>query len=312
MKKYLLLLVLLVPLPTFSASISELDPISHWNFDEVSGVRYDSVLTSGNDLTDINSVTSALGLLDLSADFETSNNQYLTKASPTDMAQGVGNFSVSFWQNRESDTDSGYNFALSSDNPYSKRFSVSILDTLFYAQMYDGTNGAVIETTISSNIGDWIHIVVTRTGGVLEGFVNAVSIGTGENTYGTSASTNLTPYTKLNIGAYVSNNNQFDGLIDHITYFDYALSQEQINFLYGSGVPPSFEQSTTSTSQDYAIIYNDSMPVGTTTCVQGASGTICVNEFVFGSESFVCGFRVFFIVFYGIFFYFNFLNFFLP
>ena len=75
--------------------------ISYWKLDETTGTRVDA--HASNDLTQINTVTSATGIINNGADFEASNFEYLTI---TDAAQSgldiSGDHFVSFWASAES------------------------------------------------------------------------------------------------------------------------------------------------------------------------------------------------------------------
>lgn len=55
--------------------------VSYWALDEASGVRYDSVVASANDLTDNNTVGSAAGMRNLAASFVSGSNEYLSLGS---------------------------------------------------------------------------------------------------------------------------------------------------------------------------------------------------------------------------------------
>ena len=54
------------------------DLVAYWTLDEASGTRSDSVGSS--DLTDINTVTSAPGILNGAAQFTAANNEYFEVA----------------------------------------------------------------------------------------------------------------------------------------------------------------------------------------------------------------------------------------
>lgn len=53
--------------------------VSYWKLNEESGVRYDSVTASANDLTDNNTVTSAAGMSGLAAEFTADNSEFLSQ-----------------------------------------------------------------------------------------------------------------------------------------------------------------------------------------------------------------------------------------
>ena len=68
--------------------------------DEVSGVRYDSVVASANDLTDNNTVGSAAGKNNLAASFVAANGESLSSTAGA-LALGDTNWTVAGWAYRD-------------------------------------------------------------------------------------------------------------------------------------------------------------------------------------------------------------------
>ena len=75
--------------------ISQTSLVAHWRLDETSGTRTDS--EGSNNLTDNNTVLYSPGHLKNSADFESSNNEYLSIADNADLSTGDIDFSTSLW-----------------------------------------------------------------------------------------------------------------------------------------------------------------------------------------------------------------------
>ena len=69
--------------------------VSYWALDEASGTRYDSVVASGNDLTDNNTVGSVAGKLNNAASFVAANSESLSLAGG--LTALSDNFTVDFW-----------------------------------------------------------------------------------------------------------------------------------------------------------------------------------------------------------------------
>jgi hypothetical protein len=71
--------------------------ISYWNLNEASGTRADSVTASGNDLTDNNTVTQAVGKIAGAAQFTALNSESLSRASNASLQTGDIDFTVAAW-----------------------------------------------------------------------------------------------------------------------------------------------------------------------------------------------------------------------
>jgi hypothetical protein len=69
--------------------------VSYWKLDETSGTRFDSVST--NNLTDNNTVGSAIGKIGNAASFVRANNEYLSSASSAFDIAANEDFAFSFW-----------------------------------------------------------------------------------------------------------------------------------------------------------------------------------------------------------------------
>src|SRR3990167_10705009 len=69
--------------------------VSYWTLDEASGVRYDSVVASANDLTDNNTVASATGKFNDAASFLAANSESLS--TPNTILGADANVSASVW-----------------------------------------------------------------------------------------------------------------------------------------------------------------------------------------------------------------------
>ena len=69
--------------------------VSYWKLDEANSTRFDSVVATGNDLTDNNTVASAAGIQGDAASFVAANNESLTSA--TLAVTGLPEFTVAQW-----------------------------------------------------------------------------------------------------------------------------------------------------------------------------------------------------------------------
>lgn len=78
--------------------------ISYWKLDEASNgsvpvTRLDSVVASGNDLTDNNTTASAAGKIGSAASFISTNNESLSRASNASLQTGDITYSIALWVN---------------------------------------------------------------------------------------------------------------------------------------------------------------------------------------------------------------------
>lgn len=109
--------------------------------------------------------------------------------------------------------------------------------------------GVTIGSAKRVDDGMWHHIAVTRDEAVLKIYIDGVLDRTGVVNTGSVANTG-----KLVIGRYSpSAIRYFNGPIDHVMIFDYAMTQEQIAWLYNKGKPVGhwkFNEGEASTATD--------------------------------------------------------------
>jgi len=276
MKNLLIFLLLLVPSSSFAASVSDLNPISHWSVDESSGVRYDRTLT--NDLTDNNTVSSAAGLLSLAADFESSNSEYLSIADGSQTGLDFTTaFSISTWVKFES---TGSHMALLSkivNDSTGGGYSIFRLTTNSLIFRWSNSTTGLIDTSVTFNPNTtlWYHLVFTfnsSSGSVI--YINGSSAGTNSSTVAASNGTE-----QFTLGARSRNGGgtkdmYFDGLQDEISVFDYALSSTEVTTLYNGGTPLPYElESLPANICVYATITDMNNISGMTCSTDGATTT---------------------------------------
>lgn len=247
----LLLSFLLLPLAS-SAYVEDLTPVSHWTCDEVSGTRSDSNTVTANDLTDINTVLYSAGKLENACDFEDANAEKLSGTNEYDNTAG----SISFWFKIENLKTSGYSPIFLSNNLNTSSNGVSVRYNYTDAKTYVsiGTGAEYITGVTALTAGTWYHMVV-----VWDTSNGYVYLNGADDTNTTSA-----PFTVGNgdsnfyigTGAYYSTR-YYDGLIDEVSIFDYALTSGNVTTLYNSGTPLAYSSgesgtstATTSTSVD--------------------------------------------------------------
>lgn len=292
------MLLLLLPLISSAASISDLTPVSHWQLDEESGVRYDAVEVSGNDLTDNNTVLFGTGALGNAADFEDTNSEYL---SITDALQtGLdlsGDFSFSTWVKFETDQIQIFmdKYRGTTGNRQYQFYYHSGAGSIILAFSDDCNSAESIQRSWSPSTGVWYHVVgtVNISGSEMKIYVDGSQLGT---TYTHSQGNPCNSARPFQIGKDYGSS-YYDGLIDESSVFDYTLTADQVSTLYNSGTPLLYEESTASSSNLVLIPYNTDMPKLESV---SASGTSYIMNYATSTEVYLTPENLFLLLLSGI------------
>lgn len=226
--------------------------VAHWALDEASGTRVDTV--NGYNLSDYNTVLSGTGVFSNSADFESSNSEYLRDSTNrSDLDGGDVDLCFAVWVKLESKTANGAIFSVWTDNGATRGFNL-IYDSStdrFVATFRKGTT-AVYTTVSADNLGApstdtwylihlWHDSVANEIGiSVNAGTADIISESDGINVSG------VVPFT---VGAKqkggppgASFEWYFDGLIDDLVVLrGYILDSTERSAHYNSGTGVAFE-----------------------------------------------------------------------
>jgi hypothetical protein len=217
-----------------------------WSLDETSGSR-DDAHTTGNDLTDNNSVGYATGIQSNGADFENSaaEGQYLSRiaASSTDF-QGTGDFSFAFWVKPESFPGNGVMMA--NDDGSNRNWNVYYQTTgRVIIEWFDVSNNNSRIWMNSSgdylSTGTWYHIagaIDVSTPGSSTLYVDGSSIPI--FVHKSAAAARGGDNAPFSIGAFGGGSTLVDGIIDEAQFWDAKLiTGTEVTDLYasGSGIP---------------------------------------------------------------------------
>ena len=103
--------------------------------------------------------------------------------------------------------------------------------------VYNGTNNTFFNSSSVITVNQWHHVVIvwdasqstaaTKTKAYLNGSLLT-------NTSSTSFTSIVNKDKLLDVSGYLK---PFDGEIGELSIFDYAISQDQVNYLYNSGIP---------------------------------------------------------------------------
>ena len=152
-----------------------------------------------------------------SMDFDGSS-QYVSISNST----ALSSYSISCWVN--ADTLSNFTRLVSLDSSNHRFLGLHGNGTLISG--YQSGSWSELFTTSTITTGTWNHIVLVDNGTNTKIYVNTV-----ENTLSNSIAVDGPNYY---IGSYQGTGNFFNGKIDGVSIFNYALSASQITTLYGS------------------------------------------------------------------------------
>ena len=216
------------------------DLIAFWQFEEASGIRYDSHLS--HNLTDNNTVGQATGKVGEAADLEADNSEYLSIAADAGLKVGdvdftccgwiyieavgttSGRFIVGQWGNAGTTNDAWYvNFR---DHPSDgDDFSSYISTDSGTLVGFDDGGGHAAAT--------WFFLVLwfdatANTWNMTVNDSTTSSAATGSN----APSTSTTAFT---FGAHSGPGAYYDGRLDQWGFWKRVLTSEEKTFLYNSG-----------------------------------------------------------------------------
>lgn len=220
--------------------------VARWKLDEASGNRADSV--GANTLTDNNSVLSGEGINQMcaysqyAADFEATNSEYLSIADNAALSI-TGDMTIALWVNVESapgaemalvgkDATGGqlaYQFYYMEDTGKKLKFRI-----------WTATAASIVSVAKDLTVGTWFHIamVYDASAGSCAFYSNGVQISTTQTGLGTSIDDTTSAF---EIGRR-QGASYFDGMMQDVIVWTYALSAAEIRtlyLLYTSGCQPA-------------------------------------------------------------------------
>lgn len=211
---------------------------AYWKLEEASGTREDAT-ASNLDLTDNNTVLSGTGKINTCADFEDTNDEYLSRADGS--LEPAGAFSFSLWINYEELPGAAQDDGIlgkwnSTGNQRSYAiagFNNAGTHQLAFFVSPDGVNnfGAFVNSGVS--ISTWYHLVGIFTPSTsIELYLNNTRI---QNTTASVPASAFGSTAEFRLGDYVSATSPFDGLIDEVGFWDRALTSAEVTELYNAG-----------------------------------------------------------------------------
>lgn len=209
--------------------------VSYWTLDEVSGTRKDSIVASGNDLTDNNTVGSAAGVNNLAASFVAANGESLTATAFLGTYIPSGSLSLSMWMKENTagvtsvlarqaatgSTTDGFWLTYSLDTPNAIDFYLG-----------SGTNQDTCKSGAFTST-DFHHILAEydKDAGTMTVYVDNVA-GTPRTMQYTPLMSGATFY----LGSYNGTASlALDGLLDEVAIWSRVLTDPERTELYAAG-----------------------------------------------------------------------------
>lgn len=203
--------------------------VSYWKLDEASGDRADS--HGSNTLTDNNTVTSATGVINSAADFESTNSETLSHTSNSDFQTGDIDFTWTCWVKLESKPNH-----MGIISKYSDEYTIWFESASDRFEFFVGT-GALGAARVTANnfgapsLGSWCFIVAWH-----DSVNNVVGIQVNNGTANTvSHSGGITANSNGFVMGNVNSSFPYDGLIDEVGYWKRILTTQEKTDLYNGG-----------------------------------------------------------------------------
>lgn len=215
--------------------------VSYWKLDESSGTRADA--HGSNDLTDVNTVAAATGIINDGADFESTNNESLTISDASQVGLDMtDDMSVSLWMKIESFPGSKqlafWDKYKATANQRSVIFQVIGSSQVLECRVWSSTDGNSNSTTTNTlSAGTWYHIVVTYNAstGAIKIYIDGTEASYSTSTTGASNIAQNTENIRIGARSYDTNINPFDGIMDEYGVWNKVLSSAEVTELYNSG-----------------------------------------------------------------------------
>lgn len=235
--------------PSVHASDLTQGLVSCWTFDESSTgagavTRNDSF--GSNHLTDNNTTVSATGKIGNGADFENTNNEYLSIADGSQTGlDNLTTFSASGWVRFETDTSAtNHAFVAKYDSgaltsSYATRFMRNPTENVTMETSSSGleSGGGFTQSTIAfsgnHSTATWYFITITYNAGTVRVYRDGVLQNTNTG-FQTTIADSSAPF-MVGRNNLADTGQDFDGIIDELTFYNTQLSQSQIDELYNGG-----------------------------------------------------------------------------
>lgn len=174
-----------------------------------------------------------------SMSFDSGSNNWIELTDSESLFNGLTAFSVSLWLN-PSATQAAYTSPFSFRSASTQYLKLNFGATPSNNQLeinFRNTDTALATSSINSiPLNTWTNVIVVfDASSSLSLYVNGSLDGQDTTSLPTSAVQSTNVYIGTDAGS--TTGRDFNGKLDHCCIFDYALSQDQRNYLYNSGTP---------------------------------------------------------------------------
>lgn len=239
--------------------------LAHYKFDpqtgatDSSGNGLDGVF-QGDASVDTTSGTNQVGDGKLTLD---GTGDYVDLTSSISRFDDLSEGTISAWVNT---TDTGFNTILDTNDGTTSNFASLWIDNgqLIWSVNVGGSSLVRTTSTATINDGNWHHIAVTTDGSGTSIYMDGVKLTGAAITYSSSTDTtaffdDVTGATTVSLGAYNSGGvgGEFDGLIDDVRIYNYAVTESDMSDLYAYRSETPADLAITETTQGGIRINED-------------------------------------------------------
>ena len=226
----------------------------YWKLDESSGNAADQV--NGNTLTNNNTVTYSVGVINNGANFVRASSKYLTRVNGSVVGLNTitGNLTIAGWMKASSlpALNASYGLLMDYNNGgYALYFTNDSGTYNLKSILYGNIGTHVITSAWTPSLSTWYHVALTfNTSGSnnLKFYVNGSQQGSTQTDSNTAL---LSADGTFALGAHGSGVNFLDGSLDEWGVWSAELTSSQISQLYNSGAGLSYPFPSVSTNSNF-------------------------------------------------------------
>ncbi|MFA6185460.1 MAG: DUF2341 domain-containing protein [Candidatus Shapirobacteria bacterium] len=233
-------------------AVSSNSMIGYWKFDEGSGTTANNSGNGGSALNGTLTGTTIPTWTNDSKSGKAINLNGINSFARTGIIPASDAFSLSVWFKANQVRDQNRIYWGTGTDKAILAFSGTSGYLTWYMSASGGNTGYKT-TSKKININDWNHVVLVYNGSIVKCFINGVE----DNIIGTLTGTSVA--SAINLGTnYNNTGNWFDGKIDEVKAYNYALTSDEIKLDYNQGSALQMGQTSqtisgTTTSLEYCI-----------------------------------------------------------
>jgi len=203
-----------------------------WNMDsnDVSGTTVFDKSFYANNATLVGAPSFVTGKKGEGVDLN-GTSQYLTATDNAGFAFGTGDFTLAAWVNIDDLTKLQHHTIFCKGNPESAgEWCFQVLGNADSRVNFrsNATNEVISTSTLTQD--EWVHVVITRTSGSLQAYINGVADGASG-----AFADNITNAENITMGyRNVTYNGYFDGTLDDVRIYNDDLTADEISNLYNA------------------------------------------------------------------------------